>query len=271
MGNYPSHADGDYTSPINTYNANQPSRHGNHGGHGGCGGDDGHGHHNHEHDHSDDITPALQHNLYQHIRFDDIVTMNEAEFHSGRDIVKKTWTERLDPTPELASDTDEQILMNVPFTGQVKLHSILLRSSQSNSAPRTLRVFINRNDLDFESADDLAPVQEFELSQTSEVQELPVKRALFGKVQRLTLFFVDNFGSPARQDSDSDEDSDEDSEMEVSRLTYLGFKGEWMQLGRAPAQILYESAPNPNDHAFKGTAFNPGERDVAGRSSKRGS
>jgi hypothetical protein len=68
-----------------------------------------------------------------------------------------------------------------------------------------------------------------------------VKRALFGKVQSLTLFFVDNFG-----------DGDED----VSTLSYLGFKGEWMQLGRAPTNILYEAAANPADHAVKGTSIN---------------
>ncbi|KAI0142357.1 DUF1000-domain-containing protein [Hypoxylon sp. NC0597] len=202
----------------------------------------GHGHdHDHEHDHSDDITPALQHSLYQHIKFDEISTMNEAAQDSGKAIVKKTWAERLQPEPELESDADEQILMTVPFTGQVKLYSILLRSSPSDSAPRTLKVFINRDNIDFETAEELAPTQTFELSQTSEVQELPVKRALFGKVQRLTLFFEDNFG---------------DGEEEVTRLSYLGFKGEWMQLGRAPSQILYEAAPNPNDHAVKGTNIN---------------
>jgi hypothetical protein len=138
------------------------------------------------------------------------------------------------------------------FTGQVKLHSILLRSSPSDSAPRTLKVFINRSDMDFETASELDPTQEFELSQTSEIQELPVKRALFGKVQRVSLFLEDNFG-----------DGDED----VTRLSYLGFKGEWMQLGRAPVNILYEAAPNPNDHAVKGTNVNAMGSGIGGRGS----
>ena len=73
------------------------------------------------------------------------------------------------------------------------------------------------------------------LSQTSEVQDIPVKRALFGKVQRLTLFVVDNYGD------------------DMSRISYLGFKGDWMQLGKAPTNILYEAAANPNDHKVKGT------------------
>ncbi|KAI2631884.1 PITH domain-containing protein [Hypoxylon sp. NC1633] len=181
------------------------------------GGHDGHDHHDHEHDHSDDITPALQHSLYQHIKFDEINTLNEASIDSGKAIVKKTWAERLDLEPELASDADEQILMTVPFTGQVKLHSILLRTSPSDSAPRTLKVYINRDDIDFETAEELAPTQTLELAQTTEVQELPVKRALFGK---------------------------------------------WMQLGRAPSQILYEAAANPNDHPVKQSNVNRLGREI---------
>lgn len=71
------------------------------------------------------------------------------------------------------------------------------------------------------------------------MQELPVRRALFGKVQRLALFFVDNFGA---------------GDEPVSRLSYVGFKGEWTRLGRAPTNILYEAAAQPGDHAVKGTS-----------------
>ena len=82
------------------------------------------------------------------------------------------------------------------------------------------------------------PTQEFELSQTSDIQDIGVKRALFGKVQNLTLFVVDNYGE------------------DVTRMSYLGFKGDWMQLGKAPTNILYEAAANPSDHAVKGTSLN---------------
>ncbi|KAG9248569.1 putative PITH domain-containing protein P35G2.02 [Calycina marina] len=190
------------------------------------------------HDHSDDITPALQYSLYQHINFDDVTTFNEAETGSGKAILKKTWAERMEESPVLESDADEQILMHIPFTGQVKLHSLLIRTSNSNSAPQSLKVFINRDDLDFSTASDLAPTQEFKLSQTSEIQDIGVKRALFGKVQSLTLFFDDNYGE------------------DVTNVIYLGFKGDWMQLGRAPPNIMYEAAANPADHALKGTSTN---------------
>ncbi|KAB5585923.1 PITH domain-containing protein [Coniochaeta sp. 2T2.1] len=202
----------------------------------------GHGHdHDHEHDHSDDITPAVQFSLYEYINFDDINTLNEAQYGSGKAIVKKTWAERLTDEPELASDADEELLINIPFTGQIKLHSILLRTSNSDSAPKTLKVIINRDDVDFGVAAEAEGTQTFELSRTSEVQELPVKRAKFSAVRRLSLFFPDNFG-----------DGDED----VTRIGYVGFRGEWMQLGRAPTNIIYEAAANPSDHKVKGTNVN---------------
>lgn len=78
--------------------------------------DHAHGGHSHGdgHDHSDDITPALQYSLYQHIDFDAVTTLNEATAHSGRAILTKTWAERLEELPELESDADEQLLMNIP-------------------------------------------------------------------------------------------------------------------------------------------------------------
>lgn len=137
------------------------------------------------------------------------------------------------------------------FTGQVKLHSILLRTSPSASAPRTLKVFLNRDGgFDFSAAEEAKPTQTLELSQTADVQELPVRRALFGQTRRLALFFPDNFG-----------DGDED----VTRISYLAFKGEWMALGRAPASIIYEAAAQPGDHAVKGTGINQIGSGIGGR------
>jgi len=77
-------------------------------------GEGGGHHHDHDHDHSDDITPALQFSLYQHINFDEVEALNEAETGSGRAVVKKTWAERLTAEPELASDADEQLLVHIP-------------------------------------------------------------------------------------------------------------------------------------------------------------
>lgn len=86
-------------------------------------------------------------------------------------------------------------------------------------------------------ASELTPVQEIMLPQSSEIQDIQVKRALFGNTQSLILFIHDNYGD------------------DTTRITYLGFKGDWMQVGRAPKTILYEAAPNPSDHAVRGLNF----------------
>ncbi|KZF25519.1 DUF1000-domain-containing protein [Xylona heveae TC161] len=210
---------------------------------------DEHAGHGHVHDHSDDIQPALQSLLYKQIDFGKITTLNEAAPGSGAAVVQKTWGDRFAVEPELQSDVDEQLLMFVPFTGQVRLHSILLRTSDSPSAPHTLKVFQNRDDLDFGTASEAPPTQTLQLVRSSDIQEIPVKRALFNSVQSLTLFFVDNFAQAVGAGDDVD-----DEDEEVTRINYIAFKGEYMHLNREPIEFLYEAAANPGDHkAIVGT------------------
>jgi hypothetical protein len=130
------------------------------------------------------------------------------------------------------------------FTGQVRLHEILLRTSTTASAPATLKVFVNRDELDFGTASELAPAQTFELPQSNEVQPLAMQRAKFSTTRSLTLFFEDNWGH-----------GDED----VTRISYIAFKGDFMQLSKEPVSFLYEAAANPADHqAIVGTKLGAG-------------
>jgi hypothetical protein len=198
--------------------------------------DHDHGSHNHEHDHTDDLTPALQNLLYTQIDFDKLITLNEDASGSGLGITKKTWAQRLDATPELVSSADEQLLMLVPFTGQVRLHSILLRTSPSPSSPKTLKLYINPDlSMDFSTASDASPTQVLEVSQTTDVQEIPVKRVLWNTTRAIALFFEDNWSQ---------------GEDEETRVTYVGFKGDYMRLNKEAVRVEYESAANPKDHTL---------------------
>jgi hypothetical protein len=60
-----------------------------------------------------------------------------------------------------------------------------------------------------------------------------VRRALFNATRLLSLFVEDNWGA-----------GDED----VSRVSYIAFKGEFMRLSKEPVSVLYEAAANPADH-----------------------
>lgn len=95
----------------------------------------GHGHDHYEHDHSDDITPAIQYSLYDQIDFDKIVTLNESRRDAGKVIVKKTWAERMSLDVELESDADEQLLMTVPY---VPFSHLFFTNKKRNKKEMTL-------------------------------------------------------------------------------------------------------------------------------------
>lgn len=193
-----------------------------------------------DHDHSSDVTPALQNLLYSQIDFPSVRTLNEATPSSGRKILQKSWDQRLDPTPELVSDADAQIILHVPFTGQVRLHSIHVRIPNDDSAPSKLKVHVNNPDLDFGSASETPATQEFNLARTSQIQDIAVKRAKFTTCRSLSLFFEENYSG----DPDG-----------TTRISYIAFKGDWMHLNREPVEFLYESAARPTDHKVDGASI----------------
>lgn len=126
-----------------------------------------------------------------------------------------------------------QWLTTSRFTAQIRLHSILIRTSTTPSAPMTLKVFLNRDGLDFDTASSLQATQTLELAQSNEVQEVPVKRTLFNTVRSLQLFWEDNWSQ---------------GEEDETVISYIGFKGEWIKASREAVNFLYEAAANPGDH-----------------------
>lgn len=130
----------------------------------------------------------------------------------------------------------------------MKVHSLLIYTAPTSSAPKTLKLFKNRDDLDFATASDLSPTQTLEIPQPipgSDVFELPLNRAHWNATTSITLFFEDNWSG---------------GEEDVTKVGYVGFKGQFMALSREPISFLYESAANPGDHVSI-----PGINDVGGR------
>ena len=122
--------------------------------------------------------------------------------------------------------------MNNRFTAQIRLHSILIRTSTTPSAPMTLKVFINRDDLDFDTASSLQPTQTLELAQSNDVQEVPVKRTLFNTVRSLQLFWEDNWSQ---------------GEEDETVISYIGFKGDMRSIKREVNSKLEVPAPHAAD------------------------
>ena len=141
------------------------------------------------------------------------------------------------------------------FTGMVKLHSILIRTTPDGHAPKTLKLFKNRTDLDFSLAADLTPVATLNHPEgvgadpdaatptsvstpttatdldAEGIVEYSVNRAKFSNITNLSIYIPDNHG-------------DED----VTKILYIGLRGEWTKMGKNPVITLYEAAANPRDH-----------------------
>ncbi|XP_017778796.1 PREDICTED: PITH domain-containing protein GA19395 [Nicrophorus vespilloides] len=192
--------------------------------------------HNHgnscEGDHDHDETPemGLQYSLYAKIDKDNLVCLNEVSEGSGK-LVFKPWEDRLNFEAFVESDADEELLFNIPFTGNIKLKGIILVGGEDDSHPAKMRLFKNRPQMNF---DDIACVadQEFELHHdTNGTLEYSTKVVTFNTVHHLTIHIPSNFGA------------------DQTKIYYIGLRGEFTEAHRHGVTICtYESSPNMSDH-----------------------
>ncbi|KAL5469462.1 hypothetical protein EMCRGX_G030719 [Ephydatia muelleri] len=116
--------------------------------------------------------------------------LNESDDHP--------FTAALEPGDRyLESDCDEQLIIALGFLQPVKVHSIQLKGPADGRAPKTVRLFINQpQTIDFDSASDMKPVQEFVLKpeQVTDDVIIPLSYVKYQHVQDLTIFIKDNQG-----------------------------------------------------------------------------
>ncbi|KXN84565.1 PITH domain-containing protein P35G2.02 [Leucoagaricus sp. SymC.cos] len=191
--------------------------------------------HNHDHDHdTGDLGP--QDSLYIHIDRPNVVALNAVQ--KGH-VVIKPWDKRLDEGEALESDADDQMIIRVPFTGSVRLRSVLLKTGPGDKTPRKVKLFANEENMDFDDTGDRAPTQEFDVAPGREVGEYAVKTVKFSNVSSLTLYFPEGQGADTIQ------------------IYYLGFLGHWTERKNNPVITVYEAQANPADHSrIQGTDGN---------------
>lgn len=139
----------------------------------------------------------------------------------GKATTTKDWVE---------SDTDEQLMLYLPFQSIVKVHSLHITSLPSSDdddapmRPKTIRLYTNRSQvLGFDEAEDIPAVQTVELSPEdydakTGTARIELRFVKFQSVTSLVVFFVDG-------DGDSDK-------LRVDRLRVIGEAGEKTQMGK---------------------------------------
>eukprot|EP01127_Copromyxa_protea_P016141 TRINITY_DN4745_c0_g1_i1.p1 TRINITY_DN4745_c0_g1~~TRINITY_DN4745_c0_g1_i1.p1 ORF type:complete len:279 (-),score=47.23 TRINITY_DN4745_c0_g1_i1:157-993(-) len=96
----------------------------------------------------------------------------------------------------LESDVDEQLLFNVRFNSSCRLHSIIVHSENLSSAPKVIKLYANRFNLDFDNVEDQSPVQTVELNEeyylSGGKKEIELKGRVWENVDSIALFVEDN-------------------------------------------------------------------------------
>lgn len=115
----------------------------------------------HEADGIDPLEMGLQYSLYQKIDLQNLEVLNEAEENSGRKVFK-SFENRLDFEAFVESDCEQDLLFNIPFTGNIKLKGLRIIGANDDSHPKKVLLFKNRPKMTFDDASAKAD-QEFEL------------------------------------------------------------------------------------------------------------
>lgn len=189
-----------------------------------------HGHcsdHAHEHE---DLERGTMFSLYTKIHIDRVECLNEVTEGSGKEVFK-AWKNRLNFEKFVESDDDEELLFNIPFTGNVKLKGIVVIGGEDDTHPAAMKLYKNRPHMTFDEAS-LQADQEFEMQpdRTGDI-DYHVKVAKFNSVYHLSIHFPRNFGA------------------ESTKIYYIGLRGEFTQVQRDGIVITaYEARANPADH-----------------------
>ena len=131
----------------------------------------------------------------------------------------------------IESDTDEQLMLFVPFQSTVKLHSLHVTSIRPTGSdeeapmrPKTLRLYTNRSTvLGFDEAEDTAATQSFELKEAdwdekSGTAKVELRFVKFQNISSLVVFVVDGDGDGEK--------------TRIDRIRLFGETGEKRAMGK---------------------------------------
>lgn len=133
----------------------------------------------------------------------------------------------------IESDTDEQLMLFIPFQATLKLHTLHITSLPPSAAdsdeeapvrPKTLRLYTNRSTvLGFDEAEDYPATQEIEIKESewddkTGTAKVELRFVKFQNISSLVLFVVDGQGAGEK--------------TRIDRIRFLGETGEKRAMGK---------------------------------------
>lgn len=128
------------------------------------------------------------------IEWPSVECLNENSSHTYANALKQGYRE--DEGLCLESDADEQLLIYLPFTQVVKLHTMVILGPPEEEGPKTVKLFANRQNMGFSNVSDFPASDVVTLSpENLQGKPVPLKFVKFQNVRSLTVFIEDNQGS----------------------------------------------------------------------------
>ena len=154
---------------------------------------------------------SLAYGPYLLIDLEQLQCLNESCKGSGL-LALKPREEQTDSSKCVEKDADEQLLFNIPFTGNVKLKGIIIMGEDDDSHPSEMRLYKNIPQMSFDDTDKELD-QTFSLNPdlTGELQ-YATKMSRFPNVYPLSIHISKNFGA------------------DTTKVFYIGLRGEWTEL-----------------------------------------
>ncbi|CAL9156460.1 PITH domain-containing protein At3g04780 isoform X2 [Musa acuminata AAA Group] len=136
------------------------------------------------------VIPRGQVDLVDFVDWSGVECLNQTTSHPLANALKQGY--RDDDGLHLESDADEQLLIYVPFTQVIKLHSAVITGPEEEG-PKTVKLFANKEHMGFSNVNDYPPSDSLNLSPDN-LKEVPVtlKYVKFQNVRSLTIFIEDN-------------------------------------------------------------------------------
>lgn len=139
---------------------------------------------------------------------------------------------------QVQSSCDGELLFQIPFTNCVRLKALTVRAPSNGSGPSKMKIWVNRDDVDFSTCHDLKCSQELIVPQDALGEfKIVLKPALFQNTNTIAILFYAPYN--------------DDDEITMS---FLGFFGQPTTHKRQAVNVVYEAKANPKDHKTDASA-----------------
>ena len=198
--------------------------------------DCGSGHSSHAHDLSLDTECEIS--LLSAIDLPGVRAQNNQSSEFPVSCILKNYNNRFDVEPSISSnDDDPELIIYIPFSEVVTISSLALTGGDNGTTPKTINIFVNRDDIDFSNCNDIEPTQTLNIvdpinltNSATETLDYPLKPQKHQNVHSLTLFISENY------------------DADLTTIQYLGLKGKSSGAKRRAVECVYESKANLADH-----------------------